>query len=384
MAVREKDISFREADLKTRLTNVKREENKIVLIREENAALKNKELELKGQIRELESHKRRLAGLVKERENLLEEHQKLKEKYAVAVNTINSSSQEIALLKSDMKRLSKEASISVEFKSSLDHPKVLAWLLQSCGPKTSRIKNGWLGYTGFGPWNEDLFDDMLRGLSFEFWRMPDDDLEHLIVGRKDWDKSDLLAQIDARDGTPLRIYSQEMFFLKLLTGLDPFDTNDPELLQAFAEDHPALQFLMSMENSWPTVTDTEAEKITAVRPEDFGVKESPLHLFGYHVGATSTLTATQRQKKLTDFLQIEARRLKFSDDSTDDYKAKWGRGGGAQRLYRTAEHITRLLNTLGQNPLIPQASTEWYDDLKWLRKTYYIKYKAKFSWPRSN
>ena len=384
LAVRGKDISFRETDLKTRLTNIKRDENKIVLVREENAALKNKELELNGQIRELESHKRRLAALAKERENLLGEHQELKEKYAVAVNTVTNSSQEIALLKSDMKRLSKVASASVDFKSSLTHPKVLSWLLQRCSPKIAGIKNGWLGYTGFGPWKEDLFDDTLQDLSFEFWRMPDDDLEHLIVGRKDWDKDDLLAQIDARDGIPLRIYSQEMFFSKLLTGRDPFDANDPELLQAFAEDHPALQYLMSLEKSWPTVTDTDSEKITVVRPEDFGVKKSPLHLFGYHVGAKSRLTAMQRQKKLTDFLEIEARRLKFSDDSTDDYKAKWGRGGGAQRLYRMAEHITRLLNTLGQNPLIPQASTEWYEDLKWLRKTYYPKYKAKFSWPQSN
>ena len=382
LAVRGKDISFRETDLKTRLTNIKRDENKIVLVREENAALKNKELELNGQIRELESHKRRLAALAKERENLLGEHQELKEKYAVAVNTVTNSSQEIALLKSDMKRLSKVASASVDFKSSLTHPKVLSWLLQRCSPKIAGIKNGWLGYTGFGPWKEDLFDDTLQDLSFEFWRMPDNDLEHLIVGRKDWDKDDLLAQIDARDGIPLRIYSQEMFFAKLLTGIDPFDANDPELLQAFAEDHPALQFLMSMENSWPTVTDTDSPKISVVGPDDLGVDQSPLHRHGYRVGAGSSLSTAQRRQKLADFFETSKDRLDFSNQSAAAYKAKWGRGGGAQRLYRMATHLAWLIKTLGGNPKIPQATAEWQEDLQWLKVKYFPKFKTSFSWPQ--
>ena len=170
-----------------------------------------------------------------------------------------------------------------------------------------------------------------------------------------------------------------MFFAKLVTGKDPFDTGDDELLSAFAEDHPALQFLMSLPEPWPCVTTNEPEYITEVDGGDFGVTESPLHILGYRVGTTSDLSASKRRQILIECFELKE--LTFSLDTDDSYIVKWGRGGGAQRLYRMANHIKWLADRMGRDPRKPQARLDWISDLKWLKEKYYNSYKSRFTWP---
>ena len=255
----------------------------------------------------------------------------------------------------------------------------MRWLVEKEDPDSVEVPNGWLGRTGDGPWTDAIFTSTLEELGYKFWTLPDTELRHLVVGRKNWSKDELLAQIDSVDGEPLRIYSQEMFLAKLMTGRDPFDSNDEELLLAFAKGHPALEFLLKLQNPWPTVCERDNRPINLVNYDDYGVTETPLHLLGYHVGATSHLTEMQRWALLTECFKTH--NLEFTIESTEDYRLKWGRSSSAQRLYRMAVHIKWLAEGQGKDPRKPQARLDWVDDLEWLRKTFHGPIRSRFKWP---
>lgn len=263
--------------------------------------------------------------------------------------------------------------------TSLANPTVMQWLVTGGDPDSAEVPNGWLGRIGEGPWPDDLFAQTLENSGYEFWSLPDGDLRHLIVGRKGWTKDALLSQIDAVDGEPLRIYSQEMFIAKLMTGRDPFDSGDEALLLAFAKGHPALEFLLRLPDPWPAVCDGDSRPIDPVDSEDYGVTESPLHLLGYRVGATSQLTEAERRELLAECFKAQV--LEFTAESSKDYRRKWGRGGSAQRLYRMAAHIKWLTDSLGKDPRRPQARIDWIEDLEWLKQTFHRQMKRRFQWP---
>lgn len=353
------DINEKELALKVREKDIKREEAQIITIKNKNFALRNEVKELTSALESMEDENTESANALRKLE---EKYQSLQKNHETALGKIRASGS------------------GGKLSSSLINPKVLQWLLEEGDPNTAEIANGWLGSTGYGPWEEQSLDRVLDVLKYQFYAMPHADLDHIIVGRKGWSKSELLAQIEAREGSPLRIYSQEMFFAKLATGKDPFDTGDDELLEAFAEDHPALQFLMALPEPWPAVTSKEPDKIVEVDDEDFGVSESPLRILGYRVGATSKLSISERRKILSEC--FGSKDLIFSHDSDEAYIAKWGRGGGAQRLYRMAVHIKSLADgRVGKDYRKPQARIDWINDLKWLKEKYFNNYKSRFSWP---
>jgi hypothetical protein len=273
----------------------------------------------------------------------------------------------------------KQPAFTARGETSFSNPTVMRWLVKEGDPDTAEVLNGWLGCAGEGPWAEALLTQALQDIGYEFWTLPDVDLRHLIVGRKDWTKEALIEQIDAVDGEPLRVYSQEMFLAKLMTGRDPFDANDADLLLAFAKGHPALEFLLSLPEPWPTVSEGNGGSIDEVDGDDYGVAETPLHLLGYHVGATSQLTVSERRELLTECFKTHT--LEFTEESGEDYKRKWGRGGSAQRLYRMAVHIKWLADGQGKDPRKPQARLDWINDLEWLRKTFHGSSKRRFEWP---
>ena len=377
------ELNEREVYLKEREKDVKREETQIVNIKNKNFELRKEEKRLTVLIESFESENKKAALVKRNFDDLSEKYKALHLSHESAQEKIKASSKdrlEINRLTSQLEKLSQAASAAGKFNSSLANPTVLAWLLEDGGPDVTLIENGWLGSSGYGPWNDQFLESSLVDLDYQFYAMPDADLEYLIVGRKGWSKADLLSQIEARQGTSLRIYSQEMFFAKLVTGRDPFDAEDSSLLEAFAEDHPALQFLMSLPEPWPIVISEDSEEIVEVDGEDFGVSESPLHILGYRVGVTSELSIVERRKILTTC--FESRELEFSDDSDDDYISKWGRGGGAQRLYRMAAHIKSLADgRVGKDYRKPQARIDWVNDLKWLKEKYFNAYAKRFNWP---
>ncbi len=348
------ELTSRETLVSVREQKLAREETKVLAIKESNKSLKSEVIQFNELINSLTDEKSVLV--------------KLGKKDRFEIEKLNS---QIASLETTTTALSK-------FNSSLANPVVLAWMLEEGDPESMGIENGWLGFSGNGPWPDQFFESNLQEIGYLFYQLPDPDLEHLIVGRKAWSKTDLLKQIDASQGKTLRIYSQEMFFAKLVTGKDPFDSEDESLLEAFAEDHPALQFLMTLPESWPNVTSLKNEEIREVNETDFGVSKSPLRILGYKVGTSSSLSITERRKIITQC--FESKRLDFSDDSSEDYIADWGRASGAQRLYRIAIHLKAQAD--GRSGIrSPQARQDWSSDLKWLKVKYYANFKSKFVWP---
>ena len=350
----EVELTSRETLLYAREQKIAREEARVLAVKESNKSLKNEML----QVSEL------INSLTDENKVLLKQGKKDR----LEIEKLTS---QIISLESSTTALSK-------FTSSLSNPVVLAWMLEDADPDSMGVENGWLGFSGNGPWPDQFLESNLQELGYLFYPLPDPDLAHLIVGRKAWSKSDLLRQIDASQGKTLRIYSQEMFFAKLVTGKDPFDSEDASLLQAFAEDHPALQFLMTLPDSWPEVTSIEHEEVREVGEIDFGVSESPLRILGYKVGSSSSLSLSERRKIISKC--FETKQLDFSSDSSEDYIANWGRASGAQRLYRIAIHLKSQAD--GRSGIrSPKARQDWISDLKWLKARYYAKFKSKFLWP---
>jgi hypothetical protein len=377
-----KVISERANVLHERERAIKRAENQTLSLKTKNLQLKQENTHLNELVSKYEAQVQELADLKLSHQRLEKKYVALKSNYQQAVEEVREADQhksELHRLKLLTNRFTEQAKNQDQYSSSLLNLKVLESLTTNGNPESLEIENGWLGFSGHGPWKDEIFRGNLEELGYKFFTMPDKDLSHLIVGRKDWNKNDLLAQINERQGATLRVYSQEMFFFKIVTGRDPFDEEDNELLIAFAQDHPALQFLMSLPDPWPEITDVYAGGFFEVEASAFGVSNSPLHFLGYHVGSSSKLTITERRRVLTNCFQTNA--LEFSSDSDQGYKAEWGRPYTAQRLYRMAIHIRTMAALAGRNNSKTQARTDWLNDLKWLKEQYYSSYRSTFSWP---
>lgn len=101
-----------------------------------------------------------------------------------------------------------------------------------------------------------------------------------------------------------------------------------------------------------------------------GVEASPLHLFGYSVGVDKEDEGPSRRDLLGRFLS--APKIEFSPDSPLRYRQLWGAGGSAQRLERTAAHLTWLIETQGKDHRKWASNAQWREDLVWLRRTFYM------------
>lgn len=258
--------------------------------------------------------------------------------------------------------------------------RIVDWMIDDASPEQANVDHGYLGLTGEGPWPDQQIREMMEGAGFSLWMLPDADVNHVVVGRHSWDVSAIDQQIEAMEGRNLRIYSQEMWFAKLATGRDPFDTGDHQLLMAFAKGHPALEYLIDRDTPWPEVSSGELVMGDGVFTEgiDFGVN-SPLRNFGYQVGLSSGLSVAQRRVLLANFL--EAKDLAFDGDASAEYRSHWGRPRSVQRLFRIASHIRWLIGFQGKSPYREQANEDWRGDLHWLKKTYYKSNLHKFRWP---
>jgi hypothetical protein len=258
--------------------------------------------------------------------------------------------------------------------------RIVDWMLDDASPEQAGVDHGYLGLTGEGPWSDQQIREMMKGAGFSLWMLPDADLNHVVVGRHSWDLSALEQQIEAMEGRRLRIYSQEMWFAKLATGRDPFDSGDHDLLMAFARGHSALEYLIDRDAPWPELSQDALVVGDGVFTEgiDFGLN-SPLSNFGYQVGASSGLSVRQRRTLLAKFL--EAKDLAFDGNASAEYRSHWGKPRSVQRLFRMASHIRWLIGWQGKSPYREQANQDWRGDLLWLKKTYYKSNLHKFRWP---
>jgi hypothetical protein len=96
---------------------------------------------------------------------------------------------------------------------------------------------------GFGPWGEQVLDDTLAAVGFtpQFLDEQAGDFEVFVVGSEGVDVDELAIPIYRRlvQGRPVRLYSQELWLLYLMTGSDPLQWG-PELL--FAASAPGIPF----------------------------------------------------------------------------------------------------------------------------------------------
>lgn len=267
-----------------------------------------------------------------------------------------------------------------EFPEKWLNSRVLSWMLWEASPSNSGVESGYLGLIGSGPWDRAVFGELLETKEFSLWNIPDAEVRHLVVGTEGWTTEELELQIASVEGEVLRVYSQEMWFAFLATGRDPFDAEDEELLMAFAEGHPALQYLLSRDICWPTVSSSGIGPDTELDLSDFGVLESPMHLLDYRVGATSPHDEDTRREILKNC--FHSTNLPFGPDCSASYRARWGSAKSAQRLFRMALHIKHVLDgPSGRDYRKPQATADWLSDLEWLKETFFRKSQHKFVWP---
>lgn len=374
-----KQQSERQAQIKADQLDISRRESELA---QEREILDQRAAKIEVGIKKLERDREKNAASAREAKNFLDTSNALRGEIAYLKKTLTSKEKQYEKLKDKHDELIRRVGPTgamAGIEALLEHPKIRAWLFQGADPESLSIDHGYLAMSGHGPWQDAVFQSYVEELGYDLWLLPDQDVEHVVVGRDGWSKSDLLDQIDLRESSDIRIYSQEMFVIKLMTGLDPFDAEeiDEELFAAFADGHPALEFLRSLPLPWPAVSDRVVPPPPP--PSDELAGESPLHIMGYKVGTTSPLTVTERRRILVQC--FEAKQLEFTDVSDDAYKQRWGRPCSAMRLHRMAWHLKYLADTMGKDPRKLQAGEHWTQDLNWLKQNYYQNFRSKFSWP---
>jgi hypothetical protein len=201
-------------------------------------------------------------------------------------------------------------------------------------------------------------------------------LDVLVLGRWGWDEEALDGHIEARAGTHLRVYSQEMFLAFMAIGRDPYE--DAALLKAFGEDHPALDYLSTGGFDWANTTIVPSKSGGDHGDPETWPKESPLKLLGYTVGVNGQIQ-WERQKTLRAAFTGSLPRA-----NSADYMAKWGRPQSGERLEQIAIEIAAFVRSRKRQRNPPIVAIEhWEEDLAWLKETFY-RGKFRFSWPSTH
>ncbi len=249
------------------------------------------------------------------------------------------------------------------------------WLLKIDEPADNLQWRKEVASVGSEPFQEGFFDAFLRQHGYTPYPCGSQNCDILIVGRSNWHVDQLLQHIDARRGKRLRIYSQEIALLAIVTGYDPFEAGENLLLQV-GNEHPAIKYLIDSKFSWPCVGEKSDNSIHIDGMLWRG--SSPLTAMGYHVGLTSQLSENERRSLLKNIFKG---RLVFPDEFSEYEKMEWGLPESSVRLKKMASHIVQNIrlhgNRLGSDST---AVIEWKTDLVWLRQSFY-KGKFRFGWP---
>jgi hypothetical protein len=326
----------------------------------------------------------KLESLQERNRALKRQHSDLQAQFALSEQTLLERTREIASSRSRLERMRTEwedAKLSLASIPDLtiNSEAVLQWLAQDATAECIGLDgDARLGWSGIGSYERDAFDRLLGGLDINQFEIPHPSITHVVVGRIGWSKENLLAQIDMREGKSLRVYSQELLLAALITGRDPLEDPDAEVLESFRRGHPALEFLAQSELEWPSVLAADTSVIDGTSIESLGVTESPLRALGYVVGETKGLSRKERHQILQQAFEDES--LPWVE--SDAYMEKWGTARSHQRLWRIAFHLATLLNgPVGRDRRKPQTRTDWIEDLDWLRDRFYRSRRFRFRWP---
>ena len=230
---------------------------------------------------------------------------------------------------------------------------------------------------GFGPFDKTDLTDFLSKYPFDVQQLNAFSgyiSGTLVIGQSGWNEELLQSLLHLRSGNTLRVYSQEMFLTLLLTGNDPFDASN-EVLQHYAEGHPALEYLADLGFDWPStiVYGTGQNDIEASWPQVGFLK-----YMGYKVGSSGIKDAARRREVLKRTFQNE-----LPNVNSRAYMEEWGSPNSSKRLQKIANSIAAFcsLNKRKDSPS-ELAISHWEEDLNWLHDNYY-RGRFNFSWPNT-
>ena len=346
-------------------------------VRDLQSTVDKLDADLASKIQSIDDHSKRSAKDAKSIKRLKSHNDKLKLQNSDLSDSIRSKEASVDKLKRESSKNLKEISkLQKLFNTELRvrHAETMRWMIEQFKDPGEKIVCKKVLLNGHGPYPEDEFINFITELHFEpFHQGYDHSIEVLVIGSENWNRQDLLEQIEQREGAKLKIYSQELFLLMLALKRDPLTTVSVDDLLLFVKDHPAFEYLLSLDFPWPD-SDVLVEPTSAQKGDIKGlVDNSPLFKFGYSVAKQTGLVAEQRQLLLTDFYN--------SDDLTfcvsQHYMDAWGQSATRNRLHRMAWHIFYLTRSHRQHK---QAVEKWLEDLEWLKDNFHSPMK-RFSWP---
>ncbi|MEX1185829.1 MAG: hypothetical protein WEA80_04510 [Gemmatimonadaceae bacterium] len=243
------------------------------------------------------------------------------------------------------------------------------WMFR--GVDGSRIHLEDVSLIGHGPYARDDFEQFLSRRKIDTWE-PAAYTEVLVLGREEWQARDLDQLLRKRAGKTLRVYSHEMFLAYLISGHDPLNT--PKIALRMGKGHPGLEHLMKVGFRWPSIVVRGYGRLRLLSAD--WRSESFLKAKGYRVGDGAGNHPTSRRRALAR-AYAGAIPTRFGTE----YAADCGSPKSAPRLRRMAYAIAKSYH-LGAGRLGSDstACTQWFRDLRWLKRTYYDRH-LQFEWP---
>jgi hypothetical protein len=300
------------------------------------------------------------------------------------LSTIERQDSEIASLTARAE--SAEARLTVA-ESDLALPFVLRiqdeeWLARLAGNHAQSVIDATGGQPvtiGHGPWMEENYDDVLNNLGIEPQTFDQyaKDFEIFVVGRNAVDIDSLAAVLEGRmwEGLPVRLYSQELWLLYLMTGIDPLSVDVESVRRNFGPHHPVLAAFDNEVWRWPDWSyeesvDEDIEDAISSYTGFPGLENgpSPLHSFGYRVGKSTD--EADRRAVLQRFFRCRSLEPYFDSKYHDEnYRNAWGGPSTRARLDRMMSHIGWLIAFQGSDSRKRIAKNNWRQDLRWIRTT---------------
>ncbi len=322
--------------------------------------------------------------------------------YRKKLNELNTLKQQVSSMEAEVKRLFRktiESDISEKYLEEIDLLKtypgglnrieIRDFLCKEADAKSIGMHRKSIGMEGVGPWElleKDGLQEFLEEKGFEVVQITDPSTKHIILGSNsstvDPDDIDIQIERSISEDFELRIYTQELFIIWLITGEDPLDNWAEDDLLALVADHEPMQHVLSHRIfTWPEIFTPD------VRNDDYEVKtfewsgslaeESPLAKMGYTVRADGISQLKRREILKAAFSSSQMDRYLL----TDVDRKRWGRANTAQRLYSISHLISWLAGFQGTTK--PEARYKWEEDLSWLKKEFYLSNKRmNFLWPR--
>jgi hypothetical protein len=361
---RETAVSARENAQQVQLVNLTRREQDVAVRESKVAERERLEKELvvsRGKVSSLEGE---VSTLRSSQKKLMDDAKRLQQDLLAErdrADTASTKSRELAQEVRELRKVLKRA-----FLLRCSSSEVLHWLAGLHAHEVQQVLGETPVTLGSGPWEDLVFDAALESAGFVPQLLDDEasSFEVFVVGQDGVDLDALAEALKQRldQGAPVRLYSQELWLLHLMTGCDPLELDEAVLIEVFAHSHKVLGAFVNEEWNWPSLNGGSRPP-----PPPLEKGKSPLHAFGY--SASKRTDAATRRAKLKEFL--ECRHMKpYFDESLHDlaYRNSWGPPGSSARLRRMVHHIRWLIGFQGASADKAEACQNWNEDLAWIRK----------------